>query len=76
MPDYKLEKAIDEGIIVSKGGKGRVMVRGTNPKNFKDLMTDLKIMLGGIRDTQHYKNVKKLAQEAMDKFDKVDIIGV
>ena len=62
LPDYKLEKAIDEAILVSKGNKGRLMVRGTNPKreNFQDILTDIKLMLGGIRDTQHYKNVKKL----------------
>ena len=43
--------------------------------NIKDILTDVKLMLGGIRDTQHYRNVKKLTQEAMNKFDKVDISG-
>jgi hypothetical protein len=75
LPDYKLEKAIDNAILVSKGKKGRIFVRGTAPENIKDLLTDVKLMLGGLRDTKYYKDVKKLAQEAMEKFDKVDISG-
>ena len=73
---YKIEKAIDEGIFYSKNGKGRLAFRDTNPRKMKDIMTDFKIVSGGVKTTQHYKNLKKLSKEALKKFKKkLDISG-
>ncbi len=77
LKDYKLEKVIDEGLLLSKGGKGRLFFRGSNLKKVKDIITDLKIVTGGIKNTKHYKNLKRLAEEAIKKFGKgnVDAAG-
>eukprot|EP00944_MAST-04C_sp_MAST-4C-sp1_P004369 g4369.t1 len=69
-------QAIDQGILLSKDGKGRLFFRGTNPRKVKDLMTDLKIVTGKIRSTDHYKTLKKLAKEALEKYGKdLDVSG-
>ena len=76
LPGYKLDKVIDNAVLVSKDGKkGRIFVRGTAPENIKDILTDVNLMLGNLRNTKYYKDVKRLAQEAMEKYDKVDISG-
>ena len=75
LPGYKLEKALDSAILVSKGKKGRIFVRGTAMENMKDWMDNIKLMLGGIRDLPFYKETKQLAADAKEKFDKVDISG-
>ncbi len=73
---YKIEKAIDEGILLSKGDKGRLFFRGTNPTKVKDIMTDLGIVTGNVSKTAHYKRLKKLAQEALEKYGKnLDMSG-
>ena len=73
---YEIEKAIDQGILLSKDGKGRLFFRGTNPRKVKDLMTDLAIVTGNVTKTDHYKKLRKLAEEALKKYGKdLDVSG-
>ena len=73
LPGYKVEKAINEGILVSKDGRGRLFFRGSNLRKLSDLLTDFKIYSGKISDTKHYKNLKNLADEAVQRFGKENV---
>jgi hypothetical protein len=43
-------------------------VKGTNPLNFDDLKTDLNLALGNLKNTDRYKDSKRILNEAKDKY--------
>lgn len=68
-----LELSNEDRAVYHKGGKAKVVFRGTDPNNKRDLGTDLLISLGLERFSSRVRNSKKTTDLAAAKYGKENI---
>ena len=68
-----LELSNENRVVYHKGGKAKIAFRGTNPRNLKDLGTDLLVGLGLQDVSSRMKNAVKTTDLAIKKYGKENV---
>lgn len=75
---YVVDKELsgkDWTTFVDPHGKATIAYRGTNPKNWRDVTTDVLVGLGLERFGSRFKRAKNVASKAKKKYANVDLTG-
>lgn len=68
-----LELSNENRVVYHKEGKAKIAFRGTNPRNMKDLGTDLLVGLGLQDQSSRFKNAVKTTDLAIKKYGKENV---